>query len=244
MSFVLPNVDKGSVDPGGGSSKNGSPLQLTYKAPDKKVTDPGFHLKATSRAGVAEGEWKADMGSGWSGQITCTRDVTDGGQSELLDWHSHDSLKVTYHVRDDIATATGQAEVKSMANRKQKALQGGAITIITQKRESSSGSANGTSPASVNISLNKAKGTYSIGASIDSIIAGNVHGSICGKDGKCQQSDQPLYVDSCVEDMRGSLSDLNQLHGTMSDKKPAGHYGKGTKTLTVTWDLSRKGGSE
>jgi hypothetical protein len=153
-------------------------------------------------------------------------------------------LRVTYNVRDDVATATGQAEVNSMATRKQKALRGGAITIITESRESSSGSANGTSPASVNISLNKAKGTYSIGASIDSTIAGNVHGSICGKDGKCQQSDSPLYVDSCVEDMRGSLSDLNSLHGTMSDKKPAGYQGKGSKTLTVTWDLSRKGGSE
>lgn len=244
MSTVIPQLDRGSVDPGGGSSKDGSPLKLTYRAPDKKVANSGFRLKATSRAGVAEGEWKADMGSGWSGQISCTREINDGGASELLDWSSHDSMKVTYNVKDDIATATGHGEVRSTAARKQKALRGGALTIITYSRENSSGSADGTSPASVNVSLNKAKGTYSIGASIDSIIAGNVHGSVCGDNGKCQQSDSPLYVDSCVQDMRGSLSDLNQLHGTMSDNKPAGYQGKGTKKLTVTWDLARKGGAE
>lgn len=44
--------------------------------------------------------------------------------------------------------------------------------------------------------------------------------------------------------IRGNLSDLNQLHGTTSDTKPAGYQGKGTQTLTVTWDLGRQGSSE
>jgi len=244
-SVASPRLDGGSVDPGGGSSDVGSPLKLTYKAPDTKVPNAGFRVKATSRAGVAEREWKAGLGTGWSGQISCTRETTDGGQSELLDWSQHDSMKVRYDVMDDVGTATGHGEVQSTATRRQKALRGGAITLIITSNESTEGKVEGTSPATVSISLNKAKGTYSIGVGVDSTIAGNVHTSICGKDNKCQESDSPLYVDSCVANqIRGNLSDLNQLHGTTSDTKPAGYQAKGTQTLTVRWDLGRQGSSE
>lgn len=244
-STVSQRSDGSAVTPGGGSSDVGYPLKLTYKAPDTKVPNAGFSLKAISRAGVAQGDWKAGLGSGWSGQISCTRDFSEGGQSELLTWDGHDVMTVTYDVKDGVATATGHGEGKSTATRRQKALRGGTVGLIITDTESSEGKVDGRSPATVNISVDKAKGTYSISASVDSTIAGNSHTSICGKDGKCQQSDSPVYVDSCVEkEIRGSFSEPNQLHGTMSDSKQAGHYGKGRQTLTVTWDLSRQGSSE
>ena len=244
-STVSQRSDGSSVSPGGGFSDVGSPLKLTYKAPDNKNPNAGFSIKATSRAGVAQGDWKAGLGSGWSGQISCTRDFSEGGVSELLSWDGHDVMTVKYDVKDGVATATGHGEGNSMATRRQKALRGGAVTVITTGTESSQGKVDGTSPATVNISVDKAKGTYSIGVSVDSTIAGISHTSICGKDGKCQQSDSPVYVDSCVEkEIRGTLSEPNQLRGTMSDSKPAGHYGNGKQTVTVTWDLTRQGSSE
>jgi hypothetical protein len=234
----------GTVVPLAGSSDVGAPLRFTYTAPDKKSPNAGFGVKATSRAGVAQGEWKAGLGTGWSGQISCTQQANDGGQSELQSFSSSQATRITIDVKNGTGTANGYAEITDIGQNKQKAQRGG---TIDSNGYNTQGSVEATSPAKVEVFLDKANGTYSISADFSFTAEGKQHTVSCGRDNnKCRDSDMPMYVASCFgNELHGKLSDPNQLHGSANDEKSnVGRYGKGTLKWTVTWDLGRQGSSQ
>jgi hypothetical protein len=235
----------GMVVPLAGPSDVRAPLKFTYTAPDKKVPNAGFSVKATSRAGVAQGEWKAGLGSGWSGQISCTQQSNDGGQSELQSFSSSHATRITIDVKNGVGTANGYAELTDIGQNKQKALRGGAIVLINHTSYNTQGSVEATSPAKVEVFFNKNNGTYSISTDFNFTAEGKSHSVRCMRE-KCEESDAPMYVASCLGNgLHGKFSDLNQLHGSTSEVKPnGGMYGKGTQTLTVTWDLGRQGSAQ
>lgn len=236
----------GTVDPGGGPSNVGAPMKFTYTAPDKKVKNAGFDVKATSRAGVAKGEWNTGLGTGWGGQISCTREnAGDDGNTELQSWSNSGVTRITIDVKNGVGTATGYAESKGVVISRHKALQGGAIVLLFDYSTSTEGSAEASSRATVDVNFNKANGTYSIGAGFDFTTEGKQHSANCMRE-KCTESDAPFYVGSCLPNaMGGKLSDPNQLHGATNEVKTGtGRSGKGTQKWTVTWDLGRQGSTQ
>jgi len=132
-----------------------------------------------------------------------------------------------------------------MGINRRKALRGGAIVILFDNSATTQGSAEGTSPATANVTFNKANGTYSIGAGFEPLKAGTQHTSSCARE-TCRELDTPFYVTSCLPPgMGGTLSDPNQLHGSTNEVKTnIGRSGKGTATWTVTWDLGRQGNAK
>jgi hypothetical protein len=238
----------GTVDPGGGLSNVGAPLKFIYTAPDKKVPNPGFSVNATSRAGVAQGEWKTGLGNGWSGQIACMRANTgDAVNSELQTSSSSGVTRITIDVKNGVGTATGYAELSDVVISRRKGLRGGAIVLLPDYSTSTEGSAEGTSRATVGVNFNKADGTYSISAGLGSTIEGKQHSASCMRE-NCKESAPapPFSVTSCFPNaMGGKSSDPNQLHGSTNDVKTnTGRSGKGTQTWTVTWDLGRQGSTQ
>jgi hypothetical protein len=53
-----------------------SPMAFTFTAPTQPVPQASFVVNATSRAGVASGEWFAGLGTDWSGRISVTYTFT------------------------------------------------------------------------------------------------------------------------------------------------------------------------
>jgi hypothetical protein len=240
--FGAPHAFAGTVAPEGGA-----PMKFTYVAPDKKVPHAGFSVKATSRAGNTEGEWNAGLGTGWSGEISCTQEFHDAGQSAVQTFSDSKTTHITIEVKNGVGNAHGYAEVSSFGVSRQPALRGGTTTLIISNSSHGGGSAEATSPAKVGVFFNKNNGTYSINTDFEFTTEGTIHGVMCGRDGgNCQAADSPLYVASCFGDaLRGKFSDPNQLHGSTREDKPnTGMYGKGTASTTVTWDLGREGKSE
>ncbi len=88
----------GTVVPEGVGSDVRAPMKFTYVAPDKKVPNAGFRVKATSRAGNTEGEWEAGLGTGWSGEISCTQEAHDGGNVEVQTFSDSSVTRITIDV--------------------------------------------------------------------------------------------------------------------------------------------------
>jgi hypothetical protein len=245
-NFYNAHADKGRVNPPVGSSDVRAPLEFTYTAPTQRTAYGGFSTSANSRAGVAGGEWKTGLGTDWSGQISCTRVLTgDEDHGELLEWSHSESNRFTIDVRDGRATARGYGEVHERGVNRQKALRGGAITLITNTSDTSEGTVDGVADATVDVQLDKASGRYSIAASMGSVIAGTRHTVSCYRD-KCETRDSPMYVDDCLGgNLAGALTDPNRLRGSKNEVKlGAGRNGKGTVSWTVNWDLARRGSAQ
>src|SRR5205085_828417 len=96
-SEVDNNANGGYVDPSGGySDAGGVPMEFTYTAPNHKMKDPGFGVAVISRAGTAIGLWHSGLGTGWSGQISCSSTHTgDAGSSESGSWSNSDVGRCT-----------------------------------------------------------------------------------------------------------------------------------------------------
>jgi hypothetical protein len=232
----------GGVTPGGGATDVGAPLKFTYTAPSQRADHAGFRVDATSRAGVAEGEWQTGLGTDWSGQIFASR-VTDAGSGsvELQDWSDYEAMRMTIDVQNGIGTATGYGEVNHTGVNRRRALRGGSIVLIFDQSANNAGTVEGTTPASVGVTLNQASGTYSLGVGLEGVIVGTQHSETCIRE-KCTEFDRPLPVTGLLSPMGGALVDLNHVSGSRTTVTPhVGRSGNGTATYTLMWDLARKG---
>jgi hypothetical protein len=235
----------GSVDPTSGLSDVGYPIKFTYTAPNEKAINAGFGVKATSRAGVAVGTWTTSLGTGWSGQISCTCEYTgDEGQSDLQTWSDYSVTLITIDLNNGTGTATVHTETKGNRINKQRALRGGAIVLINDTSQTAEGTFDGTSKAMVDVNINKTNGTYSISPGYSTMAPGKVHYRSCIKD-DCTEKDLPLAVETCLKVIGGKLDSPNHLHGSQSDVKTnLGYAHNGKRTCTLTWDLARRGTPE
>lgn len=227
----------GTLTPLGGLSGVGAPLKFTYIAPDRKAKNAGFNVSATSRAGAAKGEWNAGLGTGWSGQITCSRTITgDAGTSELLDWSNSSVLRLTIEVKDGKGRATGYGDVHSMFEMRKKRAVGGQAQLVHDQSGSDNGTVEGTSPAKVDVFLDQTKGTYSISLNLASPIVGK------------SDSGAPLSVDDGIclgTGLYGKFSEPNHVQGTVTDTKSGvGKSRNSIGTSITTWNLARQGSSK
>lgn len=235
-------VDAGSVSPGGGTSNLGSPLEFTYTAPNKKVKKAGFKVTVVSRAGVGAGDWDTGLGTGWSGQITCSR-VTSGdeGHNDLQTWSNYEATNITIDVKDGVGKVSAFSEQKNLRINKQNALRGGKIILIDDNSDDSQGSDEGNGDAKVTVFIDKPTNTYTISPEFRPFEPGHLHTVSCIKT-NCKTLDQPYYVQSIIPGLSGKVDDPNHLHGTQSSvTENLGRAKNGKQTFTLTWDLARQG---
>ena len=232
----------GTVAPGAGPSDVGAPLKLTYSAPNQNVSNAGFVAHAVSRAGVAEGEWKTGLGTGWSGQISASSvNEGDAGNTELQDWSDYSATRITIDVKNGVGTATGFHEQSHMGVNRRKALRGGAIVLLFDNSASNAGSVDKTSKATADVNFNKTSGKYFVNVGYDPFAAGTQHSSSCMRE-KCTENDVPLYIGGILLPMSGAIDDLNHVQGVPTTTTAhLGRSGNGTQTFTMIWDLSRQG---
>ena len=244
-NFLKAIASVGSVDPMSAWSDPGSPAKFTYTAPNKKVPKAGFTVSVISHAGAAVGRWDAGLGTDWSGQITCSSALRgDEGSNDLQRWSNSETSRTTIDLGSDgNRTVTAYGEEKGLAINKQKALRGGAITLIDDTSSTEEGSASGTSPAMLQVDIDKVQGTYSIRAGATKPMApSKLHTVTCIRD-RCRSEDLPFYVEGCFANgISGKLADLNHLQGAQTDVKSGlGRARNGTLTNTLTWNLARTG---
>lgn len=233
----------GRVDPSLGSSDVQSPMKFVYQAPNQQAGGGGFRVNAVSRAGAAEGEWNASLGTGWNGEITCTRTVEgDKGNNELQTWSSSAVQRLVVNVKDGVGTATGYAEMHESLVSRQMAARNGSVVTIFDYGHTSDGVAEGTSRADVQVFLNKPEKTYSISMQLASSIEGKRRTVSCTRQ-NCEESEHPLPVTRvCLPTgLRGQLSDPSQLQGSVRDVQLSG---KNKVTSVTTWRLVRRGSGE
>lgn len=231
----------GRVSPVAGGSDVGSPLTFTYTAPNQKSSNAGFGVNATSRAGVAEAEWKATLGTGWSGQISCAEthkgdEANNPGQS----WSNFSATRLTIDVTDGVGMATGYHETKNIGINLRPVATGG---FLPDTSSSIVGLMEGTSRARVEVDFRN--GTYSIRFEIGQMSPGYKRSVSCYR-GACQEQESTVGTPSCIPagSLSGEVSNPNQLRGSMIDIQTGlGRSRKGTLTLEVKWDLARQGTS-
>jgi hypothetical protein len=241
-NFDVVRARAGGVLPGNGPSDTGAPLKLTYTAPNERVNNTGFVAHAKSRAGVAEGEWKTGLGTGWSGQISVSKvDQGDEGNTELQDWSNYEATRITIDVNNGVGTANGFHESRHSGVNRRKALRGGAIVLLFDNSASNGGMVEGSSKATADVNFNKTSGKYFVGVGYDPFPAGTQHVNRCIRE-KCEDSDSPLYIEGLLQPMSGAIDDLNHVHGTQNSvTSHLGRSGNATQTFTMIWDLSRRG---
>jgi hypothetical protein len=220
-----------------------SPMPFTFTAPTQRVTTAGFAVNATSRAGIAEGEWWAGLGPDWSGRITYTvTESGDQGENELQTWSNSSVSRLTVDVRNGKATVTGYREVHYLSVRRQPALRGGAKTIIFESSDMTDGSYEETVPAAVEV-VSSSPGTYGVRVSQAFKGEGKARTEICNRSRPCTSSDQQLLLPT-LAGIDGKTDDPNRLSGSKTDTRTgAGYQGSGTVTSVLTWNLSREGSS-
>ena len=236
-------VSGAAVTPTEGSSDAGAPINFTFTAPAQKVDDTGFRVDAVSRAGIAEGaRWIAGLGRDWSGSISVVITNTgDAGGDELLTWSNSSATQITVDLEDGKGVARGHTEVHELGVRRQRALRGGAVTIIFDSSDASDGTLDDEAPATVAVSYPNS-GTYAIQLRATFKKEGTRHTQSCSRNTGCQHSVHQLHLPATLPDMTGQLDDPNRLRGSKTETRSRlGRAGTGTMTTTVSWDLARQG---
>lgn len=233
----------GGVSPAEGTSDVGSPMKFTFIAPTQKATKPGFGVEATSRAGVAQGEWFAGLGTGWSGHVSYTHSHTgDRGENELQTWSYSTATGIAVDLKDGKGTANGYTEIHDLRRQRQKALRGGSITLINAGSQSIEGSFADAAPATVDVVMvNPAIGTYTV--QLDYIFKeGKARTQMCGRT-DCRESEAQLLIGPLRPGISGRTDDPNHVKGSKTETRNVPGYG-GVSTVitsTITWDLAREG---
>jgi hypothetical protein len=219
------------------------PMKFSFTAPAQKVAHAGFSVAATSRAGIASDAWDAGLGKDWSGQLSLTIvNSGDQGENELQSWSNSSVTRITVNLKDGKGEAIGYTEVHDISRQRQRALRGGAITLINASSQSVIGSLDDSSPATVEV-LYPAPGTYSIRVHYAFNRKGKAHAQTCGRT-DCQDSDQQLLMGATLSGADGKTDNPNHLSGSKHDVKTGtGYRGTGTQTTTLTWDLAKEGAS-
>ncbi len=243
----------GFVSPSDGLSDVRSPMKFIYTAPDKKIQSAGFGVSATSRAGVpVEGEWRTGLGTGWSGQITCTRELKgDEGHNDLQTWSNSGAARLVINVKDGVGDLSSHSEMKSVAINKQKALRGGAIVLIPDTSYMAEGSADDTATVGLQVTVNTATGTYSISVTDAGKVprpstpgTARMHGVQCIRE-SCTPVDAPIGLETGFNGAAGKFDDPNHLQGSKSEvKTEIGRAHNGTMTWTLDWNLARQGSTK
>ena len=231
----------GNVAIASSATDPGSPAIFTYTAPNKKMNIAGFKVDATSRGGVASAHWKTGLGTGWSGQINFSQ-VTEGdiGHDELQSWSNSEAARMTIDVKDGVGNAYVYYEGQNIAANKQKALRGGAITLIDAGHDNIQNHGEGGGPATLEINI-LPNGTYSLSVTVAAVGTGTIHSTTCTSE-NCTSTDRTYPVGSILPMITGKVDDTNHLQGSQnSTVSNLGRSRKGTKTVTLTWDLARQG---
>lgn len=230
------------VAPTQGSSDVGAPMTFVFTAPPQKVDRTGFLVDVTSRAGMTEGEWIAGLGTDWSGRISLvTTNTGDAGANELQTWSNTSATQITAEFKDGKGRAYGHTEVHNLGVRRQKALRGGAVTVIFDSSDVTDGTHSDDVAASVEVAY-PSSGRYTIGLHAPFQKEGKTHTQSCNRNTGCRSSEQQLLLGATMPAMAGSIEDPNHLKGSKSETKTGvGYRGTGTITTTVTWDLAREG---
>jgi len=213
----------GSVNPSGGRSTEASPLTFTYTAPNTKSSNPNikaaFEVTATSRAGISREAWETNLGTGWSGQISCVRESKGGYSDEQQSVSSYQVTRLTIDVKDGVGTINGYSEINSTGtNLRPIARQGYAF----DNSSSTVGFAEGTGRATVAVNVNKTSSTYSVRPEYPPFPPGKQHYESCDHQSGCRQQEQAFYVQDCLPPgggPSGQTTDPNQVHGAISDVK-------------------------
>ncbi len=231
----------GLVEPSVGTSDVGSPMKFTYTAPNQKVKDAGFTVYAISRAGTGEGEWQTGLGTDWSGQISyALNEEVRQPETDMGGYATQETMQFTVTLKDGVGSATSFASKTVNSVSRQKALRGGALSLIKIASETADGAADGSSNAKVQIKVDKNSGTYSI-LPTWSPATGKLHDVVCNHD-NCQTSDNPYYATPTLDTgIEGKLEDANHLSGSKTERTHLGSTGTGERTWSVTWDLARTG---
>jgi hypothetical protein len=192
------------------------------------------------------GSFKGDPSCGcefkhskWSGQIHYVYDSKgDAGETDLQTWSNRELIRFTVTVSDGVGTAQGHAEMSVVAENRQKVAAGGYRKDSSQRTEAA---ADGTSPATVEVRINEATGTYEILPTWSAgAFAGNQDTEMCIRD-SCT-SKKSVYSASSNMDTRISdkLTDPNHLSGSKRDiRTNMGRVRNGVLIRSITWNLSR-----
>jgi hypothetical protein len=193
------------------------------------------------------GKFQGDISCGcelkhskWSGEIHYVIDSKgDAGQNDLQNWANRELITFTIIVSDGVGTARGHAEMSAVAENRQKMATGG------YKKDTSSrlqGTAAGIAPATVEVRINEATGTYEVLTTYSpQPFAGKQTAETCIRD-SCN-SKELLY--SAIPNMGGmqpggKLEDPDHVSGSRRDVRTnVGRAKNGVFIRSVTWDLWR-----
>jgi hypothetical protein len=231
----------GSVSPGEGPSDAGAPMRFTFIAPTQKVPKAGFNVKATSRAGVASGEWLAGLGTDWSGTLSLVVVVADKGENEMQSWSNSSVTRIAVDLKNGKGKASGFTEVHSMGSRKVRAARNGSVSLIFDSGETTDGAYDDEVDATVDVTY-PTPGNYAIRVGAPFMKEGKSHTQMCSRQRGCTDSEQQLLLGAVLSGVDGKVDDPNRLNGSKTDVKTGtGYKGTGTVTTTLTWNLSREG---
>jgi len=117
------------------------------------------------------GRFQGDEGCGcevrhsqWSGRIHyASQSAGDQGHNDLQDWSSRALITVTVMVSNGVGTYRGHVEKKShYENRQAVAAGGGKVIFRKESSDDLDGSGDGTFPATVEVQIDEARGSYNI----------------------------------------------------------------------------------
>jgi hypothetical protein len=212
------------------------------------LTHPEFMKLAHDWIDSMGGQFRGDASCGcefqhakWSGQIHYVYNLKgDDGKDELQTWSNSALIQITINVTDGVGIANSRGAQKNEAENRQSVFGGG-----YKKTDSSSmnGSASGSSPAQVDVRIDERTGTYTVSPSFATIV-GTMQGTTCVRDDcKPQQMPFPVVVPGQTA-IWGKVEDRYHVQGSRTDKRTEiGRLRNGVMITTISWDLSRSGGS-
>ena len=163
------------------------------------------------------------------------------GENELKSWSNSSVTRITVDVRNGKGTVIGYTQVRYSGVRRQWAARNGAKTIIFDSSDTTDGTLEDSSPATVEV-VNPSNGTYTVRVSYEFKREGKSQTEMCSRNRPCMQTEQQLLIAPSLPGIEGRIDAPNRLSGTKTDVKTGtGYRGTGTVTSTVTWELSREG---
>ena len=220
----------------------------TYVAPaPPSITHDAVLQMAQNWVAAMGGKFQGDATCGceikhskWSGQIHYTIDYKgDDGHSELQDWSNHMLSKVVVTVWDGLGVAQFYHDEKHSSENRQRALRGGAITLIKDTWDSSEASGNGMSIATVDVEITPDQKSYGVKPSWVPVVIGKSHSTTCNRN-FCLPPVNTDVWGATVVSMSGAMTDPNHVQGSSTDRKEnLGRSHKGVSIETIRWDLRR-----
>jgi hypothetical protein len=178
------------------------------------------------------------LGTGWSGQISCTRSAVTSRHNELQDGSSSSSTHIVVDVQNGVATVNGHAEVQSWLISRRGIFGRG---LVFDYGHDEKGAIAGTATGQVTVNLDPATGRYQAAVNYSALPEGVRQTTSCQRD-RCDNTEFPLPIAACFGyGPAGQTDDPNRLTGTLDlAQSPLGTTPPGV-VWTVKWDLARQG---